>query len=55
MPKQKPENKLSDKEQFKRFKAKAKELGVKTDADSIERQFNTLAERAREQKSEQGQ
>lgn len=43
MPKKKPENELTDKEQFERFKEKAKELEV--DEKTAERAFRSISSR----------
>ena len=39
MPKQKPENKLSDKEQFKRFREAAKQLNIEESDKPLEKEF----------------
>lgn len=41
MPKQKPENKLTDKEQFERFKKTAREHGV--DSEKADAAFSSLS------------
>lgn len=51
MPKQKPENKLSEKEQFERFLKAAAEAGV--DPKEAERAFKRLSDKTKEkQKAE---
>jgi hypothetical protein len=44
--KQKPKPKLSDKEQFERFKETARKLGVDESGDRFERAFKKLAKPA---------
>lgn len=44
MPKQKDENKLSDKEQFRRFREKTKELDVERVAEDVEDEFKRMSQ-----------
>ena len=50
MPKQKPENQLTDEEQAKRFREAAKKAGV--DADKAEKAFDSLSEPLRKRGTE---
>ena len=43
MPKKKPENELTDKEQFKRFKETARKLGVDESGKPMEEAFKKVA------------
>lgn len=53
MPKKKSENELTPEEQFKRFREKAKEIGIDEKEKPLEKAFKKMAQKAAKRTSQQ--
>lgn len=54
MPKKKPENKLTDKEQFERFKKTARELGIDEEENVLNKAFKKLRLKGKQNTTKKG-